>query len=256
MTQYEAIGKRRSVRKFQMTAIDPRIMKQINCFIQSLAPLHPQAAYRIAVVEAYNTQKHVFKGMFLVQAPYYLVLSAKEHSFAAVNAGYVMEQIVLYLVSKGFATCYLGDAKQKADLDQYRPMIVVAFGRAAVSAAKKPSARKKLTELVEQPPVAEQNARKILEAARLAPSALNLQPWRFQLQQGKIHIFMKKDNLMQTKRMKELNLLGIGIVMCHMALAAEELWLEWRLSMEEVGSEPTWKGCSYIATLYYETKDF
>ena len=52
-----------------MTAIDPRIMKQINCFIQTLAPLHPQAAYRIAVVEAYNTQKHVFKGMFLVQAP-------------------------------------------------------------------------------------------------------------------------------------------------------------------------------------------
>lgn len=49
-----------------MTAIDPHIMKQINCFIQTLAPLHPQAAYRIAVVEAYNTQKHVFKGMFLV----------------------------------------------------------------------------------------------------------------------------------------------------------------------------------------------
>ena len=77
-----------------MTAIDPHIMKQINCFIQTLAPLHPQAAYRIAVVEAYNTQKHVFKGMFLVQAPYYLVLSAKDHPFAAVNAGYVMEQLV------------------------------------------------------------------------------------------------------------------------------------------------------------------
>ena len=103
MTQYEAIGRRHSVRRFQMTAIDPHIMKQINCFIQTLAPLHPQAAYRIAVVEAYNTQKHVFKGMFLVQAPYYLVLSAKDHPFAAVNAGYVMEQLVLYLVSKGFA---------------------------------------------------------------------------------------------------------------------------------------------------------
>lgn len=117
-----------------MTAIDPHIMKQINCFIQTLAPLHPQAAYRIAVVEAYNTQKHVFKGMFLVQAPYYLVLSAKDHPFAAVNAGYVMEQLVLYLVSKGFATCYLGDAKSKPDLDQYQPMIVVAFGKAAATA--------------------------------------------------------------------------------------------------------------------------
>lgn len=150
-----------------MTAIDPHIMKQINCFIQTLAPLHPQAAYRIAVVEAYNTQKHVFKGMFLAQAPYYLVLSAKDHPFAAVNAGYVMEQLVLYLVSKGFATCYLGDAKSKPDLDQYQPMIVVAFGKAAATAVKKPASRKKLTELVNQPPVAQQNARKIIEAARI-----------------------------------------------------------------------------------------
>ena len=30
MTQYEAIGRRHSVRRFQMTAIDPHIMKQIN----------------------------------------------------------------------------------------------------------------------------------------------------------------------------------------------------------------------------------
>ena len=256
MTQYEAIGRRHSVRRFQMTAIDPHIMKQINCFIQTLAPLHPQAAYRIAVVEAYNTQKHVFKGMFLVQAPYYLVLSAKDHPFAAVNAGYVMEQLVLYLVSKGFATCYLGDAKQKTELDQYRPMIVVAFGKAAASAAKKTSGRKKLTELVYQPPVAQQNARKIIEAARIAPSAFNLQPWRFLPEDGKIHIFMKKDGLVRTKRMTELSLLDMGIAMCHMALAAEELWLDWQLSMEEPGQEPVWKECRYIATLYYQTKQF
>ena len=31
---------------------------------------------------------------------------------------------------------------------------------------------------------------------------------------------------MQTKRMKELTLLDMGIAMCHMALAAEELWLD------------------------------
>ena len=212
MTQYEAIGRRHSVRRFQMTAIDPHIMKQINCFIQTLAPLHPQAAYRIAVVEAYNTQKHVFKGMFLAQAPYYLVLSAKDHPFAAVNAGYVMEQLVLYLVSKGFATCYLGDAKSKPDLDQYQPMIVVAFGKAAATAVKKPA--------------------------------------------GKIHIFMKKESLMQTKRMKEMTLLDMGIAMCHMALAAEELWLDWRLSREDTSKEPVWKGCQYVATLYYEIKSF
>lgn len=190
------------------------------------------------------------------QTPFRQAFSEKDHPFAAVNAGYVMEQLVLYLVSKGFATCYLGDAKSKPDLDQYQPMIVVAFGKAAATAVKKPASRKKLTELVNQPPVAQQNVRKIIEAARIAPSAFNLQPWRFMPQDGKIHIFMKKESLMQTKRMKELTLLDMGIAMCHMALAAEELWLDWRLSREDTSNEPIWKGCQYVATLYYEIKSF
>ena len=42
---------------------------------------------------------------------------------------------------------------------------------------------------------------------------------------------------MQTKRMKELTLLDMGIAMCHMALAAEELWLDWRLSREDMSNE-------------------
>ena len=75
-------------------------------------------------------------------------------------------------------------------------------------------------------------------------------------QDGKIHIFMKKESLMQTKRMKEMTLLGMGIAMCHMALAAEELWLDWRLSREDTSNEPVWKGCQYVATLYYEIKSF
>ena len=48
---------------------------------------------------------------------------------------------------------------------------------------------------------------------------------------------MKKESLMQTKRMKELTLLDMGIAMCHMALAAEELWLDWRLSREDTSKE-------------------
>lgn len=238
-----------------MTEIDPRIMNQINCFIQTLAPLHPEAAYRIAVVEAYNSQKHVFKGMFLAQAPYYLVFSAKEHPFAAINAGYVMEQLVLYLVSKGFGTCYLGEAKLKPELDHYKPMIVVAFGKPA-AAQKKSSDRKKLAELVPYQSVQDQSMRRILDAARLAPSAFNIQPWRFWIQEGCVHIFLKKELPLRSKRIKELDLMGMGIVMCHMALAAEEQWLDWRLAPEEPLRVPAMKGCRYVATLFLTIKEF
>ena len=79
-----------------------------------------------------------------MQAPYYLVLSAKDHPFAAVNAGYVMEQLVLYLVSKALLSIVILEyRKSKPDLDQYQPMIVVAFGKAAATAVKKPASRQK-----------------------------------------------------------------------------------------------------------------
>lgn len=174
-----------------MTAIDPHIMKQINCFIQTLAPLHPQAAYRIAVVEAYNTQKHVFKGMFLVQAPYYLVLSAKDHPFAAVNAGYVMEQLVLYLVSKGFATCYLGDAKSKPDLDQYQPMIVVAFGKAAATAVKSRLAVK-INRACESAAGSAAKCPKDYRGSKNCTICIQSPALAFYDAGWKIHIFMKK----------------------------------------------------------------
>ena len=143
MTQYEAIGRRHSVRRFQMTAIDPHIMKQINCFIQTLAPLHPQAAYRIAVVEAYNTQKHVFKGMFLVQAPYYLVLSAKDHPFAAVNAGYCDGSSWFYIwYQRALLHVILEMQSQSQILTSISRCIVVAVWKGGGHAVKKPASRK------------------------------------------------------------------------------------------------------------------
>ncbi len=255
MTQYEAIFQRSSVRRFQMKPIDAKVMEQLNYYIQSVSTLHPEASYRIAVVEADREAKTLLKGRFQVEAPYYLVFSAKEHPFAAKNAGFVMEQIVLYLVTKGIATCYLGDTKMPKGSDHYKTMIVIAFGRPASTLYPVRSRRKALSELVCYKEEASLQIRRILEAGRQAPSALNRQPWRFAVYENHIHLFMKESPKL-FERWRELQEIDMGIVMVHMALAAEEQWLNWRLQPVADAAECEQKGWRYVATLSLSEQAF
>ena len=63
----------------------------------------------------------------------------------------------------------------------------------------------------------------ILEAARLAPSTLNSQPWRFVVYDNRIHIFSKKYSVEKLKKWDEVN---FGIMFANMMVVAEELWLD------------------------------
>ena len=65
--------------------------------------------------------------------------------------------------------------------------------------------------------------RQLLEAARLSPSSMNIQPWRFVVYDSKIHIYTKKHAAedMSRYRLDELN---FGIMFANMMTAAEE-WI-------------------------------
>lgn len=255
MTQYEAIFQRTSVRHFQMRAIEPKIMEQINSFIQSVSPLHPEALYRVAVVEAGKSADGKKRKHLQVEAPYYLVISVKDHPFAEKNAGFVMEQIVLYLTSKGLGTCYLDAAGTQKTMDSYRPLLLVAFGCPAVSGAPVHRRRKPLSELARYKEEVPAGVAQILEAGRVAPSAFNRQPWRFVVYANRIHIFMKKP-VISTAHGRQLEEIGMGIVMTHMALAAEEQWMNWKLSPIGDVAERELKGYAYAATLQLSSQEF
>ena len=71
---------------------------------------------------------------FLVGAPQYLVLLSDKHDLAHLNAGYIMEDLVLKLADLGLDSCWLTFAHSddiKQALDIYAPMevaAIVAFG--------------------------------------------------------------------------------------------------------------------------------
>jgi hypothetical protein len=65
-----------------------------------------------------------------------------------------------------------------------------------------------------------------------------------------------KHSHLPSARWRQLQEIGMGIVMTHMALAAEEQWLNWRLSAVEDIAERELKGYTYVATLSVSEQNF
>ena len=110
MSIYEAIFTRRSVRKFRMEPVEGTILKAAERFLKNLTPLEADSRVSFAIIE--NTDgKEKIRGFFKVEAPYYLAVYCEEGAKSFRNAGYMAEQMVLYLASRDLGTCYLGETR-------------------------------------------------------------------------------------------------------------------------------------------------
>ena len=164
------------------------------------------------------------------------------------NMGYMMEQMVLYMCSIGIGTCYMGSnrvKKSQQTLDGKKLVGIVAFGKSKGSHVRKQSEAKRLSleELSIFKEVPRQWMKQFLEAARLAPSSMNSQPWRFVVYDNRIHIFSKKHSLEQLRKWDEVN---FGIMFANMMVVAEELWLDVDLIRLEDISQKNFPNNQYV----------
>ena len=167
-------------------------------------------------------------GFASVKAPYYLALYTSNQEKCMMNAGYVMQQLALYLCSRGLGSCFVGMNVLRPRLRKRGDKILaclLAFGKSKGSYTRKPvdARRQDLKELC----IFKEKPRlwmtQLLEAARLAPSSMNSQPWRFVVYDNRIHIFSKKYSVEKLKKWDEVN---FGIMFANMMVVAEELWLD------------------------------
>ena len=164
------------------------------------------------------------------------------------NAGYLMEQLSLYLVTCGLGSCYVGTPilkKKYLRRDNKKLMIVLAFGYAKGSCTRKPNEAKRLSlsELCVYKETPRQWMKQLLEAARMAPSSMNSQPWRFVVYDNRIHIFSVKKIYEKHNRLDEIN---FGILFANMMTVAEELWLDVDLIRLDNISQKTFPNTEYI----------
>lgn len=254
MEQYEAIFYRRSVRHFSKDPLPERLLDNLKKYMMQVMPLYRSEPFRILLVDR-KEQPGAVSGPGRVEAPYYLAFFGQDTMLGRCSAGYLAEQLTLYLASREVGTCYQGLARLKEQPPETQPelklLFLVAFGISEETFREPEEAsRLSLEKLAACKDKLSEESRTILRAARMAPSSMNSQPWRFVVYRNRIHLFARKERLgLKTlERMRDVNM---GIVLYHMMLAAEELWLTADLQVSELISERSWKNNEYILTLYW-----
>ena len=231
-----SVSRRHSRRAFDGGAAEPEGLEQIEALCRAWRPyadartvpiVRPIVDIFTGVVGAYGK---------VTGAPHVLAFIGDERAdFTDQHVGYTGEAIVLEAASLGLATCWVGgffNAKKVCQLVDLSPgervyavsPIGYALGRASLServmaAIAGAHHRKQVADIA--PGAAREEwpawAVAAVETARLAPSALNRQPWRFRFEDG--GLVLAKDSAFETPKVAKR--LDIGIAMLHAEIAAE-----------------------------------
>jgi len=226
----EIIRKRKSVRKYDMTELDTATLEKVRKQIESVVPLYPDIRYSIEIT---NKTKTSITG---VKAPHFLLFFTEEKEGAYENIGFIGQQIGLFLLEAGLGSCWLGVAKPKDTTLPY--VIAMAFGKPDEPLHRDISEfkRKPLAEIRE-------GSDDRLEAARLAPNAVNAQNWYFITDSGKIHCYRKKPNPLLGFILNNMSYIDMGIALWHIATESSDF----RFAKET--NAPARKDCIYMGTV-------
>lgn len=251
MNLYQMIFKRRSIRKYKKEEVPEQLLSDILAFAGCVASLNESIKVSLEIKDNREGQ-YKAKGLWKVEAPYYLVLHSELKDGYAMNAGYILEPVLLYMTGKGLGTCYQGATHlQIPSPDGLSQVAVVTFGYPKSLLYRDPATAKRLPlkELCVFKEEVNDTVKNLLKAVRLAPSAMNQQPWRFIVYHDRIYIFSCKE-FFPAASATAMRDLGIGIMLSHLSVAAEEMWVNLRLEVEEQMVKKSYKSGAYVATAF------
>lgn len=233
---YNAVFQRRSRRQFNSKPLIPNVLKELMVFAEAL-----NKDFYGARVEIVNQiPENVFKGAIgsygkIKGAPVYVaIIGNLEDSYVQETVGYIGECFILEATSMGLATCWIGGSfkpdvvnKQITISQNERVLAVSPLGYAAeqysfeekiMSGFAESHKRKNMDVLCMEGFKSDWPnwVKSALEVGRLAPSAVNRQPWRFSVEPNaiKISIDSNKNSHNISKR------LDCGIAMLHIEIGA------------------------------------
>ena len=205
MTLNEMIYHRKSCRSFTGNPVDADTIGKILSFEPK--PLHPEIKVRMDIVG-----RDRVKCICPWTTPQLFAIYSEEADGYLENAGFLFQQLDLYLQTLGLGVCWLGmgrmNPKTTCEVAGMRFVIMLAFGHPKgdpLRRDRKSFKRKHMEQIANLPDPR-------LEPARLAPSAVNLQPWYFHMDHDTVHVFCAQKG----------NRLDIGIALAHLYIANEK----------------------------------
>lgn len=229
----DAASVRRSRRRFDGAALDPAVLDRLDEAVSAFSP-YPDA--RVVLVR--EPGEGVFSGVVgsygkITGSRHVLLIIANEHSeHAHAHAGYTGEAALLEATAMGLDTCWIGGFFNAARVAQ---MVSLAHGERVVAVTPVGHAtdglganerlmrglagshgRKPLDTIAPGSDAWPEWARSAAECARIAPSAMNRQPWRLRLDAD--GLVVSRDAHREAPRVTRA--LDCGIAMLHAELGA------------------------------------
>lgn len=215
----EMIYKRKSVRSYTGEPVDDATIEKIKSFAAGIKPLYPDIKVSSEIVG-----KESVKCILPWITPQLVAIFSEIKEGYLENVGFIFQQLDLYIQSLGLGVCWLGmgrlseqDAVESKD-ENMQFVILLAFGHpkgAALRSGITEFRRKKLSEISDR-----QDER--LEAARLAPSSVNSQPWYFTHEEDTIHVYCALQGFFMAKTLSNMNRIDMGIALAHMYIANKD----------------------------------
>lgn len=204
------------MRKFDRSLhISDEELNIIKTKIRELKPLIPEieVSYRIVPVEETNCK---FNG------EYCLLIYSQEKENYLINAGYLLEQMDLFLASMNIGVCWYGLGKpEDKTFENKKFVIMLHFGK-----SKDDDFRKDI-EHIDRKPIEKiwegDIALDVAKVVRYAPSACNSQPWIVKGCQNILDMYQDKsiNSPLSLVLMKYFNLIDLGIFMLILEVTLE-----------------------------------
>lgn len=260
----KCIRERRSVRTFEECPLTVQDREKLCAFMETV-----ENPYSLPV-----TFK-LLEGMsspVVVGAELYVGGKMKRASHMNEAFGYSFEKVVLFAQSLGVGTVWIGGtmdrgAFEKAmglEADEVMPCVSPLGYPAKKMSLREGMMRKGIKadermdfedlffyDNFEQPLTKEKAGDLVvpLEMVRLAPSAVNKQPWRLLIREDGVHFFLQRSKGFSGGDI-EMQKIDLGIALCHFELAAKELGMQMEFSLvvpDVAGTD----GMEYIASYYF-----
>ena len=218
---YQMIFKRKSFHLFRNVGsekVDPEVLKEIEAAYAGFDTLYPDIRTAIRIVPAKQVA-------FKRDAEYCILIYSEKKDNYLMNAGYIGEQLDLYLVSRNIGTLWFGIGKPDiASYDGLDYVIMIAIRKISDESKYRKdmfkSKRKPLEETWEGDTLG------IAEIARFAPSACNSQPWFTRNKDSKLTVYRYKKagkrGIMPAAAVAYYNRIDIGIYLLFLELCMRE----------------------------------
>lgn len=252
---YQALISRHSTRRFDTHPLAEGTLKRIQNLATAVEPLIPENRYTVMIRDVTTVDDLVQAlGAYgrLLSPPHFMVPYLVGEEFMLEDLGYRTQQLVMQMMLLDLGTCYIGCLGRETTLRarfvlrrEARVGAVVIFGnpaldlgnraingamrRVAGSTHRLSAAEIFYSKSFDKPSAPPADLSPLIEAARLSPSALNAQPWRFLWRNGELHLFVLVENPRYGRGvLQDYRLFDAGVCMASVHLALTALGREGR----------------------------